>query len=307
MSKSSNQKATETQQKPMQHYLYADMDFINSFLAQNGKGLHLTSRQINSNTKGKKEDRSSLLIKAEGNALKRGKPTLELGAFGSKLGVGGDEKSNGEAAVTIEGFERGEDALIYTEHAIDTALHDYAINLFIESIREKTSDRSIKSDYFLVSDVEWELLDYSDTLTDKLDAYAELMDTDLLAGVDEEIVGTLKQFGPQAKAILKIMNSTLPTPYAIRRNTKQGNLDAQWMRYTMKSLTNDFGMKPKFSVLGIKTSNNKLQIKEDSLEDPRELLTGLSQFLDQTLLSFLSKSTPGDQLFKPIVIYRTLK
>ncbi|UKS54907.1 hypothetical protein [Exiguobacterium acetylicum] len=310
MSKSDKQlqsKNRQDQHLSMQHYLYADMDFINSFLAQSGQGLHLSSFQTNSNTKSKYEDRSSSLVNAKGNAFKKSNPTLELGALGSKLGVGGDEKSNGDVTVTIEGLERGDNSNIYTGHAIQVAMHDYAINLFIESIRQQIDNGGNKSDYFLASDVEWELLDYSDTLTEKLEAYSELMATDLLSGLDDESADIIKQFAPQARAVLKIMNSTFPTPYAIRRNNKQGNLEEQWMRYTMKSIINDFGMKPKFSVLGIKTSSNKILIKEDALDDPKSILTGLSQFLDQTFLPFVTKTTNGDQIFKPIVIFRTLK
>ncbi|WP_404274387.1 hypothetical protein [Exiguobacterium undae] len=310
MSKSSKQKASgahQAQQKPMQHYLYADMDFINSFLAQSGKGLHLTSRQTNSNTNGKKEDRSSSLIEAKGNAFKKGKPTLELGAFGSKLGVGGDEKSDGEVAVTLEGFERGEESLVYAEQAIEVALHDYAINVFIESIREQLSDRAAKSDYFITSDVPWDLLDYSDTLSNKLDAYTELIESGLLSGSDDEMYHTIQTIGPQAKAMLKVMNSTFPTPYAIRRNNRQGNLEEQWMRYTMKSLISDFGMKPTFNVLGIKTSTSKLQVNVGTLKQPKKLLNNLSQYLDQNFLPFITESTNGDQIFKPIVIFRTLE
>lgn len=308
MSKPSKQNSTGTRQdqhKPMQHYLYADMDFINSFLAQNGKGLHLTSRQTNSNTNGKKEDRSSSLIKAEGSALKKGKPTLEFGALGSKLGVGGDEKSNGEVAVTIEGFERGEDSLVYTEQAIEVALHDYAIKMFIETVTEITKSSNGQSDYFLAIDREWNLLDYSDTLSKKLDAYAELFETGLIQddGTASDVINTIS---PQAKAVLKVMNSTFPTPYAIRRKNKHGVLDEKWMRYSMKFLVNDFGMTPKFNVLGIKTTNNKVVVSDQILSDPKKLMNNVSQFLDQSFLPEVTETNSGDNMFRPIVIYRTL-
>ncbi|WP_214848936.1 hypothetical protein [Exiguobacterium sp. s138] len=306
MSKPSRQNSSGAHQnKPMQHYLYADMDFINSFLAQSGKGLHLTSRQTNSNTNGKKEDRSTSSITAQGNALKKGSPTLELGAFGSKLGVGGDEKSDGELTVTIEGLERGEDSLIYTEQAIEVALHDYAIKMFIETVADITKTSNGQSDYFLALDKEWSLLDYSNTLSEKLDAYAELFGTGLIEDADKTL-DVINTISPQAKAILKVMNSTFPTPYAIRRKNRHGVLDEKWMRYSMKFLVNDFGMTPKFNVLGIKTTNNKTVVSDEILDNPKKLMSNLSQFLDQSFLTEVTETNSGDYMFRPIVIYRTL-
>jgi len=225
MSKSSKQKTTkghQEQQKQMQHYLYADMDFINSFLAQSGKGLHLTSRHTNSNTDTDTEKRGSYLVDASGISSKKSQPTLDIGFMGNGLGLGGDEKSNAEAAITAELLERGENAMVYSEQAIEVALHDYAINLFIETIKEKIKEAS-KSNYFISSDSEWNILDYSFTLSKKLDAYTELLNSGFFP--DKELAKELDTITPQAQALLKVMNLSLPSPYGIRKANRIGYLD----------------------------------------------------------------------------------
>ncbi|WP_336798541.1 hypothetical protein [Exiguobacterium acetylicum] len=310
MSKKSKQQPKQLQEdkKPMQHYLYADMDFINSYLAQSEKGLHLTSRHTNSNTDAEKEERSSSYIEAEAAGSKEDSPNWELGLMGNKLGLGGDQKMKAAFAATTEGLNRGENSVAYSEQAIEVALHDYAINLFIESIREVIREsNNNKSVYFLSSNTEWDLLDYSDTLSNKLDAYVELINSGFLEGFDKKTSDAVKVIAPQAKAILKVMNSTFPTPYAIRKNNRQGNLDEKWMRYSMKSLINDFGMKPTFSVLGIRTSSSKTSINENILQQPQKLMNNLSQYLDQNFLPAVTESTNGDHIFKPIIIFRTLE
>lgn len=304
MSKSNPNSGKKQENHSTKHYLYVDMDYINSFLAQSEQGLHLTSRHTNSNTDGQFEERGSQYVEVDAKGNKKSDPTVSVGMLGSALGLGGDTKAHADVAATIENFSRGEKESAFTEHAIEVAMHDYAINLFIDSIEDKIAD-SNNSRYFITNDSDWNLLDYSDIGSKKLASYIKLFNSGF--AVDEEVTQTISTIYPQAEALMEVLSLTLPSPYAVRQGEYVGHMDPKWMRYKMETILFEFGSIQKFNVLGIKTSNNRHSIDESTLQIPQKLFTSMSPYLDEHFLPLATEMSPSDQIFKPIVIYMNVE
>lgn len=300
MSKSKPNSGKKQENHSTKHYLYVDMDYINSFLAQSKQGLHLTSRHTNSNMDSQFEERSSQNVEVDAKGAKKSTPAAKFGMFGAALEFGADSKSHADVAATIESLERGEKDTSFQEHAIEVAIHDYAINLFIDSIQQQI-ETTEKSRYFISNNSEWNLLDYSDIVSRKLEAYLNLFESGFAA--DQEVTETLETIYPQAKALAEVFAVTLPSPYAIRKGNRVGHMDPEWMRYSMETIMFEFGTKQKFNVLGIKTSSARPLIGEKVLKIPQKLFVSVSPYLDEHFLPMATEMKNSDQIFKPIVIY----
>ena len=302
MSKSKPKSGKKQANDSMKHYLYVDMDFINSYLAQSKQGLQLLSRHTNSNTDNNYEDRSSHQVKVDVNGNNKSDPGFKFDAWGASIGVGNNTKAHADVAATIEGLERGERETTFSENAFEVAMHDYAINLFIDSVEQQIQNHQSGSRYFISKEKEWNLLDFSDVVSRKLQAYIELIESDF-SSFEPEALETLQTILPQAQALSEVFKVSLPTKYAIRKSNYVGHMNPECMRYSMDTMIFEFGTKQKFNVLGLKTSSARPSIGDDLLQNPQKLITSVSPYLDENFLPMATEMKNSDQVFKPIVIY----
>lgn len=297
----------------IRNYLYADMDFIHSFLAQTGQGLLKTILHTNSSTSMDTEHRGHGLIEKEGSTLTESDAGYEAegsvpGFAKGKATWGGDEKQDIRLKESIETLNILESESQGLVHAREVELHDYAINMFIQTIKSEKSNGSFKS-IFEINDKEIKLYDYSQGLTEKIKKFEEFQSQPLMQqGLSSGAIKAeeMEVIRPAVEATLELLMSILPSPYMIRYNENQGYIYEKWLRVDMKSVFVEYGNSFAVHMIGYYTGKKNSVQNLSELEDITKMLPSFSRYFDAELIPMLTPSQTNDKYFKPILIYKVL-
>lgn len=290
----------------MKHYLYADKEFIYSYLSQQGKGLNLSYSQMNKNTSTESETQSTQSTKENNKVVGKKDGDLTIGA--NIHFVKGEYANSSTYNIEINKNELRE-TLDFTDSKSEAQselykieLHDYLYEIFENTSINSNDKVSLFSNKNLtIAEMDKDHFEFLDKL---MDIYIKT-ETANYIDIDNN---TQNQFRDMKKDLkpLKIMSSIIdqliPGDYKIIFEDKQqsliGSLYKENLNVSLKELKY-FYSHNKLNVVGIKAS--KVEFSDFKYDNVFEVIQ-LDTLLQGPLLNEL---LPNDSIyyFKPILIY----
>lgn len=304
----------------MKDYIYVDFDFIQSYLAQAGKGLSQSTFYSKSITKedGERTGNTEQTGGSSGEIQSNSSHEINLQII--KSSTGGDKSFKIDINNLVYLFEKWRSKSDVSKEAMSIELHDYAIELFEESFinQEGNSHRFMKN-------TKLEFIQMSSNYKKDVEPITDLLKSDFMLAPEipnflslspSERKKQLKQASDrlektmnldQSDMILKALTSIIPSPVSLSFNEKKdfyiGALDEKNLRMNISEILFSYGNKTPLTVIG--TVSRELESGNTEYSQ-LNMYSQLRVDFMSTIKDFYNGSTEKVMIFKPILVYRNV-
>lgn len=304
----------------MKDYIYVDFDFIQSYLAQTGKGLSQSTFYSNSTTNVEGERSGNTEQTGSSGGEVKSKSSHELNLKVVKSAFGGDTSFQIDINNLVYLFETWASKSDVTKESMSIELHDYAIELFENSFisEDKGSQRFSRKENL-------EFIQLSSNYKDDVKPLTELLQSDFMLENEiprfslltkQEQTKKLKEKRIEKKDMMKVddtalmlsaLNSLVPSPVSVsfKDNGKFyiGALKESNLRMDISEILFSYGNQTSLNVIGVVSRELFPELGTDSQLDMYSRLRIEMMSLIRGLYEDTGQSV---HIFKPILVYRSI-
>ncbi|WP_031421427.1 hypothetical protein [Exiguobacterium sp. NG55] len=304
----------------MKDYIYVDFDFIQSYLAQAGKGLSQSTIYSKSTMKeGGERTGNAEQVGGSGGEVKTNS-SHEINLQIVKSTTGGDISFKIDMNNLVYLFEKWKSKSEVSKEAMSIELHDYAIELFEESF---TFDKS--ATHRFIKNTTLEFIQMSSDYKKDVKAITDLLKSEFMIAQDIPNLSSLspnekkKRFKQvsdkldetmkleQSDLILRALTSIIPSPVSLSFSEGKtfyiGALNEINLRMNISEILFSYGNKTPLTVIGIVSRELK---SRDNEYNQLNMYSQLRVDFMSTIKDFYKDSTEKVMIFKPILVYRVI-